>query len=101
VFILKGVKVICFDTLLQVLILKGVTLLGFGGMRCFLCGKNRSEVDAPIRGVPGTDAWNRGRTHFYPEVLYHMHYVLVKRKVRRKRCSSGPRLSSPGYFKTR
>jgi hypothetical protein len=25
VFILKGVKVLCFDTLLQVLILKGVT----------------------------------------------------------------------------
>jgi hypothetical protein len=53
-------------------------------MERLLCGKNRAEVEAPIRGVPGTDAWNGGRTHLYPEVLYHIHYVLVKRKVERK-----------------
>ncbi len=45
-----------------------------------------------LQGAQAPAAWNRSRTHFYSEILYHMHYVLVKRKAGTARwgfCYSG------------
>jgi hypothetical protein len=51
VFILKGVKVLCFDTLLQVFILKVLIELGFTTLCCLIAADARFRSGDPTPGV--------------------------------------------------
>jgi hypothetical protein len=65
VFILKGVKVVCFDTLLQVWILKGLEerwyVAKFEGRNVGLKGIKELNVEPPLEG------WGRRRTRRRPD----------------------------------
>jgi hypothetical protein len=60
VFILKEVKVLCFDTLLQVFILKGLHEGGFGGSKIVLVGRESAHPDQ-IETFPGKPTMGASR----------------------------------------